>query len=414
VSALRTGSAQPQLPIQDINRVEIPIPPPDEQRAIAYILGTMDDKIKLERQINETLEAMGRALFKSWFVDFDPVRAKAEGRDPGLPKSMADLFPDSFEDSELGEIPKGWTAGCFGDVISQRTERVGSREAVVLSAVAAGELVRSDEHFTKRVYSKEINKYIAVEQGCQTHSRWEFMMANGAFNSPFVMHGSRAAMAAGLAHIEEQVIGIEQAVNDKPGLAFDLAKTLIESACRTILRERNVAFDPGDDLPKLFKTTTYYLPFLPASASGEAAVRKSLAQTLGGLSAAVQGVCELRNACGFASHGSDGPRPLMEGVQALLAAETADAIVGFLHRVHRNDRTSQVNKPATYEDNADFNSSVDELHELVRIFEEEFEPSRILFEMAPEPYRVYLTEFTQQSESTEEKQDDSGTSEAAP
>ena len=61
--------------------------------------------------MNETLEAMARALFKSWFVDFDPVRAKAEGRDTGLPKPLADLFPDSFEDSELGEIPKGWAVG---------------------------------------------------------------------------------------------------------------------------------------------------------------------------------------------------------------------------------------------------------------------------------------------------------------
>ena len=65
--------------------------------------------------MNETLEAMARALFKSWFVDFDPVRAKAEGRDPGLPKPIADLFPDSFEDSELGEIPKGWEVGSVDD-----------------------------------------------------------------------------------------------------------------------------------------------------------------------------------------------------------------------------------------------------------------------------------------------------------
>ena len=112
VSALRTGSAQPQLPIQDINRIEIPIPPSDEQHAIAHILGTLDDKIELNRRMNETLVAMTRALFKSWFVDFDPVRAKVAGRDPGLPKSLADLFPDSFEDSELGEIPKGWRV-CF-------------------------------------------------------------------------------------------------------------------------------------------------------------------------------------------------------------------------------------------------------------------------------------------------------------
>ena len=87
---------------------DLEVPPPDEQRAIAHILGTLDDKIELNRRMNETLEAMARALFKSWFVDFDPVRAKAEGRDPGLPKPIADLFPDSFEDSELGEIPKGW------------------------------------------------------------------------------------------------------------------------------------------------------------------------------------------------------------------------------------------------------------------------------------------------------------------
>ena len=64
-----------------------------EQRAIAHILGTLDDKIELNRRMNETLEAMARALFKSWFVDFDPVRAKAEGRDPGLPPHLADLFP---------------------------------------------------------------------------------------------------------------------------------------------------------------------------------------------------------------------------------------------------------------------------------------------------------------------------------
>ncbi len=108
VAALRTGSAQPQLPIRDINRMEILVPPLPEQRAIAHILGTLDDKIELNRRMSETLEAMARALFKSWFVDFDPVRAKMEGRDPGLPKPLADLFPDSSEDSELGDIPKGW------------------------------------------------------------------------------------------------------------------------------------------------------------------------------------------------------------------------------------------------------------------------------------------------------------------
>ena len=87
-----------------------------EQRAIAHILGTLDDKIELNRRMNETLEAMARAIFKSWFVDFDPVRAKAAGRDPGLPKPIADLFPDRFESSVQGEIPAGWKVKNVGDI----------------------------------------------------------------------------------------------------------------------------------------------------------------------------------------------------------------------------------------------------------------------------------------------------------
>ncbi len=86
----------------------------DEQRAIAGILGSLDDKIELNRRMNETLEAIARALFKSWFVDFDPVRARAEGRAPSLPRHLADLFPDSFEESELGEIPAGWRTSTVG------------------------------------------------------------------------------------------------------------------------------------------------------------------------------------------------------------------------------------------------------------------------------------------------------------
>ena len=96
--------------------VEVNLPPLSEQRAIARILGTLDDKIELNRRMNETLEAMARALFKSWFIDFDPVHAKAEGRDTGLPPNVAALFPESFEDSELGPIPRGWRVGKLGDV----------------------------------------------------------------------------------------------------------------------------------------------------------------------------------------------------------------------------------------------------------------------------------------------------------
>jgi type I restriction enzyme S subunit len=94
-----------------LKALDILLPPEAEQRAIAHILGTLDDKIELNRRMSETLEAMARALFKSWFVDFDPVRVKVAGLDPGLPKPLADRFPDSFEDSGLGKIPGGWQVG---------------------------------------------------------------------------------------------------------------------------------------------------------------------------------------------------------------------------------------------------------------------------------------------------------------
>ncbi|MDE2981412.1 MAG: restriction endonuclease subunit S [Gemmatimonadota bacterium] len=101
----------------DIGLVEVPLPSLPEQRAIAHVLGTLDDKIELNRRMNETLEAMTRALFKSWFVDFDPVRAKMEGRDTGLPREISDLFPDRMVDSELGGIPDGWKVVLLGDLV---------------------------------------------------------------------------------------------------------------------------------------------------------------------------------------------------------------------------------------------------------------------------------------------------------
>jgi len=103
-----SGSAQPSLNRNFIHPLPVRVPPVPEQRAIAHILGTLDDKIELNRRMNETLEAMARALFKSWFVDFDPVRAKAQ-TPPGMDPATAALFPSEFQDSELGEIPKGWT-----------------------------------------------------------------------------------------------------------------------------------------------------------------------------------------------------------------------------------------------------------------------------------------------------------------
>jgi len=119
-----TGTTMASLNQAIIERVPIVLPPLPEQRAIAHILGTLDDKIDLSRWMNETLEATARTIFKSWFVDFNPVRARAEGCDPGLPKRIADLFPDRFENSELGEIPAGWTVSSLRALFPEDTDCV--------------------------------------------------------------------------------------------------------------------------------------------------------------------------------------------------------------------------------------------------------------------------------------------------
>ncbi|GAB4165960.1 MAG: restriction endonuclease subunit S [Terrimicrobiaceae bacterium] len=111
------GSTVERLALIEFPQFPLRIPPLAEQKAIAAVLGALDDKIELNRRMNATLEALARALFQSWFVDFDPVRAKLDGRPPAaLDPATAALFPDSFQDSSLGHIPMGWTAGKLGDI----------------------------------------------------------------------------------------------------------------------------------------------------------------------------------------------------------------------------------------------------------------------------------------------------------
>lgn len=118
------GGTRKALTKGNIERFLIPLPPLPEQKAIARILGTLDDKIELNQQMNRTLEATARAIFKSWFVDFDPVRALIDGRQPeGMDAQTAALFPDGFEDSELGMIPKGWRVAPLPEVIEVNPKR---------------------------------------------------------------------------------------------------------------------------------------------------------------------------------------------------------------------------------------------------------------------------------------------------
>ena len=112
-----TGTTVLGIRQSELRQVSLNLPPLAEQKRIAEVLGAMDDKIELNRRMNATLDATARALFKSWFVDFDPVREKIEGKQPfGMEASTATLFPDSFKDSELGAIPKGWSIIPLGDI----------------------------------------------------------------------------------------------------------------------------------------------------------------------------------------------------------------------------------------------------------------------------------------------------------
>lgn len=217
---------------------------------------------------------------------------------------------------------------------------------------------------------------------------------------PFTLHGAREAMANGLDHIEQQVLALEQAVAENPGLAFDLARTLIESLCRKVLDDRGIAYSRSDDLPALFNKVKHSgLPFLPPAASGATEARRSLEQTLSGLGTAIQGICALRNHCGFASHGSGGPRPIMERAQALLAADAADAILGFLHRLHRQDRAPPAPAaPAAVPRHAAFDEALDEEIGPIAIREAEFRASDVLFQLEPETYRIYAAEFSANGE----------------
>ncbi len=115
--------AVPGLNRDEAHACDLPVPDVSQHRARAPILGRLDAKIELNRRMNETLEALARALFKSWFVDCDPVRVKMAGRETGLPWYIDDLFPDRLVDSELGEIPEGWEASLFCDVIDLNPKR---------------------------------------------------------------------------------------------------------------------------------------------------------------------------------------------------------------------------------------------------------------------------------------------------
>ena len=141
----KTSTAVPIINKSSFSNYEVEVPNLETQEKIASILSSIDSKIELNRRINDNLEQQAQALFKAWFVDFEPFK------------------DGELVDSEFGMIPKGWRVVSLGEVTKQITEKVGNREDVtVLSPINSGELVLSEEYFTKQVFSKDLSKYLVV------------------------------------------------------------------------------------------------------------------------------------------------------------------------------------------------------------------------------------------------------------
>ena len=167
ILASATGTTVKHTSPERIKRFRFQLPPLDQQRAIAHILGTIDDKIELNRRMNETLESIARAIFKSWFVDYCPVRAKADGRQPaGMDAETAALFPNSFEDSPMGKIPRGWHIGSVSELCTS-IENGGTpsrkiadywHEGIIdwfkTGELTDGPLIHSDERITEKGLSE--------------------------------------------------------------------------------------------------------------------------------------------------------------------------------------------------------------------------------------------------------------------
>jgi type I restriction enzyme, S subunit len=243
-------------PLASLRSIKVLLPPLPEQRAIAHILGTLDDKIELNRQMNETLEAMARALFKSWFVDFEPVRAKAEGRDPGLPRHIADLFPDSFVESELGEIPAGWEVGPILKIASllsggtPKTDRadywggdISWSSAKDVSQATDSLLVETERTITERGLKESATQIIPVFS--------TVVVARGATTGRLVLLGKAMAMnqtcyalattAAApftlYCQLRQEIGGI---VNSAHGSVFDTITTSTFSSSKVVLAQQPV------------------------------------------------------------------------------------------------------------------------------------------------------------------------------
>ena len=232
-------------------------------------------------------------------------------------------------------------------------------------------------------------------------STWQLTVVEAATTRDrFQMHGSRAVMADGLLSdaFEQQIHAIETALESVPDFAFDLSKTLVESVCKTVLADIGQPADSNSDAPRLLKETTSRLTLLPRGHPDPARARSSIERTIRGLLQTIQGLCELRNNYGMASHGRDHLAARLDLRQATLAAQSADIIASFLYRVHRDALMRSPGERVYYEDHTDFNDVFDQKNDVIRLGELEFQPSYVLFRTDQQVYKAALNEYIAENE----------------
>jgi hypothetical protein len=220
-------------------------------------------------------------------------------------------------------------------------------------------------------------------------------MAKLAERAKFQMYGARAAILSGpvAEAIEQTIEAIENAIERVPDFAFDLSKTLIESVCKTVLADIGQPADPNWECPKLLKETTNRISMLPRNHPNAARARESIEKTIKGLLQTVQGLCELRNGYGIASHGRDGFAARLDLRQATLAAQAADTIVSFLYQIHRDALSQTPGARVYYEDHTDFNQAFDAENEVITLGELRWSPSFVLYRADEQAYKAELSEF---------------------
>ena len=179
------GSTQLKLPLYGIENIDLPSLTVTNQKAIAHILGALDDKIELNQKMNQTLEDIAKAIFKSWFVDFDPVLAKAEGRPTGLPPDISDLFPDRLVESEIGDIPNGWGVAKLAEICETTDYVANGSFSTLKENVSKVESFSGKEAMMLRF--ADFNKGWAGDFSFVTHDSYEFLSKSKVFCGDIVI-----------------------------------------------------------------------------------------------------------------------------------------------------------------------------------------------------------------------------------